>query len=314
MKVSVIVCTYSPKMFEHFTECVESLLKQTFDDIEIVCIVDGNREYFEMINESDLIGEYEIKLFLNEKNLGLLESRNRGAKLANGDIVAFIDDDAIADRRWVEELVKIYEEYDALAVGGRMEPLWLAKKPKWFPEEFYWLIGVNYIGGFPDEIAEVRNTFGSNLSFRRDVFLDLGGFNVRVGGIKGKRMLQGGETELCIRLYKRYGRRVIYNPRAVVYHKIFERRTKLKFLVKRAFLQGVSKAVLEGLERDVSGERNFLKFLLTNRVPKRFSEFLKGDLSSLLKLGVMGLLTLSVLTGYAYAKVSKKAVSVNQGK
>jgi len=80
-----------------------------------------------------------------------------------------------------------------------MEPLWLVKKPVWFPEEFYWLIGVTY-AGFPDKI-------GSNLSFRRDVFLSLGGFNVEMGGIKGKRMLQGGETDLCIRMYRKFGKK-----------------------------------------------------------------------------------------------------------
>ena len=51
MKVSVIVCTYSPSMFTHFIECVESLLNQMYKDIEIICIVDGNRDYFKMIKE-----------------------------------------------------------------------------------------------------------------------------------------------------------------------------------------------------------------------------------------------------------------------
>ncbi len=305
VKVSVIVCTYSPNMFEHFIECVESLLKQTYDDIEIVCIVDGNREYFEMIERSDLIREHEVKLFLNDRNLGLLESRNRGAKLASGDIVAFIDDDAIADKRWIEELVKVYEEYDALAVGGRMEPLWLAKKPKWFPEEFYWLIGVNYIGGFPDEITEVRNTFGSNLSFRRDIFLELGGFNVRVGGIKGKRMLQGGETELCERMRRRYRKGVMYNPNAIVYHKIFEKRTKISFLIQRAFWQGYSKAVMKNIVGKIEEERYFLKYLLVNRTVTRLNNFIKGSMKDLSKLAFIWLFTLLVGAGYAYGRLTK---------
>jgi len=52
--------------------------------------------------------------------LGLSESRNRGIRVAERDIIAFFDDDAIADKNWVKELVKIYEEKDAIAVGGKM--------------------------------------------------------------------------------------------------------------------------------------------------------------------------------------------------
>ncbi len=297
MLVSVIVCTYSPTMIDHCLECINSIIDQTYDDLEIVCIVDGNREYYDMLKDEIPDG---IKLFLNERNLGLLESRNRGVRFSKGEIVAFIDDDAIADKRWVEEFVKIYEGYDALAVGGKLEPLWLTKKPKWFPEEFYWLIGVTYLG-FPTELTEVRNTFGSNLSFRKKVFLELGGFNSAMGGIKGKSMMQGGETELCMRLRRRFGRGVIYNPNAVVYHKIFERRTKIGFLIKRAFWQGYSKAIMGRLSESYDGamkvEKDYFKNLL-NIYKKRIKSTIKGSVYESVKVGVSLLLTLSVLFGY----------------
>jgi len=59
--------------------------------------------------------------------------------------------------------------------------------------------------GFVDEPGEVRNTFGSNISFRTDVFNELGGFDVEIGGRKGDTNLQGGETELCARMKTEYG-------------------------------------------------------------------------------------------------------------
>ena len=306
MKVSVIVCTYSPSMFAHFIECIDSLLRQTYDDVEIICIVDGNKDYFEMIKEKkgELFREYSIKLFLNSRNLGLLESRNRGARLATGDIVAFIDDDVVADRRWVEELVKMYK-MGAIAAGGKLMPLWIAKKPKWLPEEFYWLIGATHLV-FPEKITEVRNTFGSNLSFRRDIFLELGGFNTKMGGIKGSRMLQGGETELCERMRRRYGKGVMYNPNAIVYHKIFENRTKISFLVKRAFWQGYSKAVMENIGGKIEEERSFLKYLLVNRTLARLSNFIKGSMKDLSKLAFIWLFTFLVGIGYIYGKILYK--------
>ena len=61
-------------------------------------------------------------MILNEKNLGLSESRNKGIKGAKGDIIAFFDDDAVADVDWLKELERMYMEYDAIAVGGKLLP------------------------------------------------------------------------------------------------------------------------------------------------------------------------------------------------
>ena len=131
-------------------------------------VVDGNRELYNRIvksgiEEADKVkGKVKVKVILNEKNLGLSKSRNKGIKEAKGDVIAFFDDDAVADEDWLKELERMYREYDAIAAGGRLMPRWITKKPKFLPEEFYWLIGATH-RGFPEEVTEVRNTFGSNL-------------------------------------------------------------------------------------------------------------------------------------------------------
>ncbi len=297
-QVSVVLATYSPQMFKHLQECIESLRNQTYRNVEIICIVDGNREYYKKVKD-----EFpDVEVYLNDKNYGLLYSRNRGVSLSSGEIVAFIDDDAVADRKWIEELVRMYEEYDAIAAGGRLEPLWLVKKPKWLPEEFYWMIGVTHLG-FPEKITEVRNTFGSNLSFRRDIFLELRGFNLDMGGIKGKKMLQGGETELCERMRQKYGKGVMYNPNAVVYHKIFERRVKFGFLVRRAFWQGYSKSIMEDISGGIIEERGFLRYLLGERVLKRLKSAMAGNSDELLKAVMLVGFTAVVGFGYIWGWV-----------
>ncbi len=304
MKVSVILCTYSPAMFDHFKKCLESLINQTYPDIEVVCIVDGNEEYYRMIAEylSGLVNDERVELYLNEKNLGLTESRNRGVKLASGEVVAFIDDDAVAEPNWVEELVKMYAD-DVVAAGGKLLPQWVAGKPKWFPEEFYWMIGATHLG-FPEEVTEVRNTFGSNISFRKEVFEEVDGFNPSKFGLKGKGQLQAGETELCDRVRKRFGRGVMYNPDAVVHHKIFGKRTGLRFLIKRAYWQGYSKAVMEG-SSDIGEERSFLKYLVVNRTLSRLGRLFRGSGGDLVKLVFLWVFTFFVGVGYIYSKIKK---------
>jgi len=155
-------------------------------------------------------------VILNEENMDLSESMNRGMKEAEGDIIAFFDDDAVADENWIKELVRMYEEREAIAAGGKLLPKWVSKKPNFLPEEYYWLIGATH-KGFPEEVTEVRNTFGSNLSFKADVLKALNGFRGEMG-VKGKGLLQGEETELCERMREKFGRGVVYNPDAIVYH------------------------------------------------------------------------------------------------
>ena len=300
MKVSVVVCTYSPDMYEHFTEAVESLFAQTYDNVEVVIVVDGNDELAERV-EDDYGERDDVLVHANDENVGLLKSRNTGAEIATGDVVAFIDDDAVADERWVEKLVSAYEEHDTEAAGGRMTPVWVAGKPSFLPEEFYWLVGVTH-RGFGDE-GEVRNTFGSNISFRRDIFLELDGFDTNIGGRKGDKNLQGGETELCARLRSELDGAVYYNPDAKVGHKVFEYRTQPVWLLKRAFWQGYSKRAMEMLV-DESGDEElaFLGDLLLRFMPDRLrNSVTKPSWTEAKKFVMLGVLTACVGFGYLYA-------------
>jgi glycosyltransferase involved in cell wall biosynthesis len=299
MKVSVVVCTYSLDMYDDFCEATESVLSQTYGDLETVIVVDGNDELAERVNE-DYGGRDGVLIHANDKNVGLLKSRNTGAEVATGDVVAFIDDDAVADERWVEELVRAYEENDVEAAGGRMTPIWAAGKPSFLPEEFYWLVGVTH-RGFGDE-GEVRNTFGSNISFRREVFLELGGFDTDIGGRKGDKNLQGGETELCARLRSELGGTVYYNPDAKVGHKVFEYRTRLVWLLKRAFWQGYSKRAMEVLVPESGDEESeFLGDLLLRYMPDRLWNSVTGpSLTEAKKFVMLIIFTACVGFGYVY--------------
>jgi len=303
MRVSVVLCGYDPQMYDHLQEAAESVLTQTYDDIELIVIVDGTDEVYERV-VTDYGDRENVMVHCNEENVGLLESRNTGAELANGDIVAFIDADAVADKRWVDELVEGYEEKDAIAAGGKMVPLWVAGKPEFLPEEFYWLVGVTH-RGFANGDCEVRNTNGSNISFRRKVFLNLGGFDPKIGGRKGDANLQGGETELCARMYAEYGQGVMYNPDAEVAHKVFEYRIQLRWLLDRAFWQGYSKrAMATMLSKTGNGldtENEFLRRLLLDFTPERIRHLLgTPSVAGVLQLVTLFLLTGTVGVGYLY--------------
>ncbi|TKR25238.1 glucosyl-dolichyl phosphate glucuronosyltransferase [Natronomonas salsuginis] len=300
MKVSVVICTYSSEMYEHFADCLESIRGQTYDDIETIVIVDGNDDLYERV-DSEYGDDPDLKLHCNERNLGLSGSRNEALEYVTGDMVALIDDDAVADDRWIEELVSVYERRDAIAAGGKMTPIWVAGKPDFLPEEFYWLVGVTH-RGFADPGEEVRNTFGSNISFKTDVLRTLGGFATEVGR-QGEKNLQAHETEFCARMREEYGRGVVYNPDATVGHKVFEWRTDKRWLLERAFWQGYSKRAMETLVSEASSaeESDFLKRLVFEFVPSRIRSLVTGPtVTEAKQLLALFVLTGTVGLGYVY--------------
>ena len=289
MQISIIICTYQTHRYPDFVEAINSILAQNYEDTELIVVVDGNAELYAKIKtEHKSIDE----IILNEKNLGLSESRNRGIKEANGDVVAFFDDDAVAADNWLEEIARMYRDEGAIAAGGKLVPKWVSKEPKILPEEYYWLIGATH-KGFPEEITEVRNTFGSNISFNADVLKALGGFKSEMG-VKGSGLLQGEETELCARMREKFGKGVIYNPAAIVHHKIFPERLRMRFLLKRAFWQGYSKRMMKEQGYSITEENEFVRTLIFRSIPDR----LKPSLTKLLQLVFLSILTLTTASGY----------------
>ena len=297
MKVSVIVPTYSMDRYDDFCECVDSLLAQTYDDVEVVIIVDGNESVHERARE-DYGDHDDIVIYASHDDAGPLMRANMGVVQASGELVALTDDDAVPADTWIEALVDAYERHDAIAVGGRIEPEWVAGKAEFLPEEFYFLIGATH-RGFPDEEQEVRNTFGANLAFDRDVYLKLGG--IKQGGIDPSQV-QGRETEFCARMRQAYGQGVIYTPDAVVSHKIYEYRTQPEWLLRRAFWQGYSKRAMEKLVPESSGEESDqLRRLLFEFIPSRIWGLLTGPSETKLKqLLMLFVLIAATGTGYLY--------------
>ena len=305
MRVSVVLCTHTMDRYDALAEAAGSVLDQTHDDVELVLVSDGDRTvHGRMV--ADFGDHPDARTHLMDENVGLLRARNAGAEVATGEVVAFIDDDAVADGRWVERLVEAYGERDRIAVGGKMTPAWVAGRPSFLPEEFYWIVGVTHRGfgpgGDAERAGEVRNTLGSNISFRRAVFLDLGGFEADIGGRKGDNHLQGGETELCARLREEYDEGVWYVPDAEVAHKVYGYRTDPRWLAERAFWQGYSKRGMERFVPESAGEEGeFLGRLLFEYVPARLSRLARRPTrEGTEQLVAVALFTALVGFGYLY--------------
>ena len=307
MNVSVVICTYSMDRYDPFSEAVESVLVQTHDDIEVVLVVDGNETVFDRVRE-DFDGREEVVLHCNDENQGISYSRTKGAEIASNEIVAFIDDDATAEPDWIEQLLAVYEETDAIAVGGDVVPDWQTEKPDFFPAEFYWLVGC-VEPGFAEDGQEVRNTYGSNISYRRVQFLEVGGYDPNTGR-KGDKHLQAHEAPVGIRLRDNFGRGMVFTEDAVVHHKLFDYRGEFSWLVSRSFWQGYSKRVMDLLYQDAEDNKSaYLEQLLTRFVPKRIKNLVRSSsVEQFLQLVAIFVFTAAVGLGYAYAMMTPNVV------
>lgn len=299
MRVSVVICTYTYSLYEHARDAADAVIKQTYDNVELVLISDGSDLVCEEMH-ADYADRENVRIGCNNENRGLSFSRNHGIKLATGDVVAFVDDDAVPEPDWIENLVAAYECHDAIAVGGKMLPIWVNKKPSFLPEEFYWLVGVTH-RGYPDEECEVRNTNGSNMSFKREVLEELDGFDENLGR-KGEQQIQGEETELAVRMREKYGEGVWYSPTAKVGHKVFDYRTDRTWLLKRAFWQGYSKWIMNSLVDNSGGqESKFLCNIVFQFGPQRFRGLVRQPSKERAdQLGMLVALTGAVGFGFVY--------------
>ena len=300
MKVSVVICSYSMDLYDNFCDAVDSILSQTYSDVELVIVIDGTRRLYERVR-LEFGDRDDCLIHCNDENQGVSYSRTKGAELASGDVVAFIDDDAIAEPDWVAKLVEVYESTDALAVGGRMVGNWVAGRPSFLPVEFNWLVGVTHPGS-ASAGEEVRNTFESNISFRRDIFLELGGFDTSLGPTAESYSHSEG-AEIGTRLQEEYGCGVVYAPQAVVRHTIFEHRIQLIWLLQRAFEQGVSKRQMERtVSTSTDEEYSYLQQLATERVPRRVRKLVSSpSVTDAVQLLMLFVFTGCVGCGYLYA-------------
>jgi GT2 family glycosyltransferase len=243
-----------------------------------------------------------INIIIN-KHPGLSEARNLGIKNANGDIIAFIDDDAVAGKNYLSNLAKNYEDENVVGVGGKILP---KEKPN-YPEELYWIGGFTY-KGFPEERCEVRNVHGCNMSFRSEVFDKVGLFDTKLGRV-GRKLVTAEETEFSIRALNSFpDSKIIYDPSVVVYHKTHEYRQTFRYMMRRGYHEGMSKAHIEKMyncKGTLSTEDTYLGYLFKSVIPERFGRAFRGmDVVPNTKEVVVLLAVIaSVGAGYVVGKV-----------
>jgi hypothetical protein len=217
MKASIVVLGYNGE--KYLRDALESLLNLDFPkrDYEIIYVDNNSTD-----NSCKIVEEYEkkyknVRVIRNESNLGFAAGNNVGIRAANGEYIALFNQDAIADKNWLGELVNLMEKnskigaacgkiyykdsYDLYFGGGRI-----------FYGGFCWNWSLN------DKEGECDYVSGCAMLIRRKVLEE-------VGLLDEDMFAYYEETDLCARI-KKAGYRIYYTPKAVVWHNVPKKRKR----------------------------------------------------------------------------------------
>jgi glycosyltransferase involved in cell wall biosynthesis len=244
-RVSVIIPTKN--RCKALKECLDSLLKQTYKNFEVVIVDGGSTD-----RTKELINDYSNKLpiVFTTQNGGLIPQENKGWKIANGDIIIRTDDDVIASPEWIQEIVNTFDFPDG--VGGVTGPTIIPEERKEYRDLFhfqkkltqggiFWkLIGKIYFdyflegepftvskwfksgafslgSNYPEclkltEPIKVTHQEACNMATRKELLEKVGGYDETFIGIG-----EFNEPDVSFKIRK-LGYKIIFNPKARVYH------------------------------------------------------------------------------------------------
>jgi GT2 family glycosyltransferase len=252
-----------------------ALRGQTTPPLETILVVDGNPGLLERATTAFP----DVRVVPNDHRQGVSGARNTGLAVAAGDVIAFLDDDACPEPDWIHRLGRPYADPAVMAVGGLALPVWPETRPDHLVPELDWIVGCTY-RGHPTDQADVRNLFGCNMSVRRAAVDLNGGFDEDIGRI-GLTPLGCDDTEYFIRLRQRVpGARVVYEPTAIVHHRVTPARTTWAYLRSRSLAEGLSKARVAqvvGASDATSVESEYVRRVLSAALLRELRRAVRGD-------------------------------------
>jgi glycosyltransferase involved in cell wall biosynthesis len=263
-QISAIICTHNRDGY--LGAAIDSLLEQDFPgEYEVIVVDNASSDRTREVVESRL--PHSRLHYVYEPVTGLSVARNTGARAANGPILAYLDDDAVASSQWLRVLHAAYQTHDQLAIaGGKVTLLWAegTSQPPWLSENLSANLGAYDLGEQVVYISSPNLTpRGLNYSIDRSFLEKIGGFDVNLGRV-GKNLLSNEElhmTELALGM----GWQVAYLPDALAAHNVAPERIQRSWFLSRGWWQGISECYREqvtgraGLKQLGRGSEKFLR-------------------------------------------------------
>jgi len=232
MKFSVIVSTYNRASILYM--CLDSLMNQDYpkEDFEIIIVNNNSTDNTEEVIEDyiDKYPEINLKYYFVPKP-GQVYARQIGILAARNEILSFTDDDGILSPEWLTEISKVFLKNDkAVGVAGKIQIKWDEQPPEWIYDYERQLGKLNYGNEVKYEVGLYMNA--GNLSIKKDVLIEVGGFNPEM---VGDWLLGDGESGLWLRL-KNNKLLIGWAPDALMLHYQVAKKNATVQDIKRRFM------------------------------------------------------------------------------
>jgi glycosyltransferase involved in cell wall biosynthesis len=306
-----VICVYTEQRWHDIVAAIDSVCGQSYRAHEVIVVVDHNPGLYQRLSgKLPWRGDGPpVMIAVNRERRGLSGGKNTGVRYASGDVVAFLDDDAVAEPEWLKYFADTYSDATVGGVGGLTLPNWDSARPAWFPREFDWVLGCNYLG-MPQAGTPVRNLLGGNASFRREVFDRVGGFTSEVGRSAARLPLGCEETEFCIKIGQRLPAvRLVIDDRAVIWHRVSADRTRFRYFVTRCYAEGLSKAAVSsrvGAADGLAAERTQALATLPAGFVHGLAGLMRGDLAGLGRACAIFCGLATAAAGYAVGRLTRR--------
>lgn len=267
--VTVVIGAHTEQRWPYLVRAVESALSQVPRPESVVVVVDHNDTLLHRV-AAELPA---VTAVANAFQRGASGTRNTGVQHARTPLVAFLDDDAAARPDWLSRLIEPFADPRVVGTGGGVAPVWQARRPGWFPEEFMWVVGASYLG-MPTTRGPVRNVWSENMAVRREVFARVGGFRVGFGKVGNRSRPE--DTDLCIRMAATTAdARWVHIPQALVDHQVPPDRSTFGFYLRRCYHEGRGKIEMARLldsPGTLGSERTYLRRTIPRGIARGVSD------------------------------------------
>lgn len=243
-KATIAICTYNRAALLKL--CIKSLNELDFPKQEFEVLVVDNNSTDNTAEVCATVPALYPELnfrYVVEKQQGVGHTRTRCAKEAKGEIVAYIDDDCLAEKNWLREIVSFYNAHpEAMSTGGKIVPKYLVPVADWFGKYFWGLVGHYDQGNKIFQMKGVRYPSGANMHFRKLAFEKYGYFDGNLGR-SGKSLMAGEEKAMYLKLIN-HNEKVYYLPHVIVHHHVEGNKFDKNYVRRHSFGIGGSERLM----------------------------------------------------------------------
>jgi len=251
--ITAVICTHNREVY--LRKALQSLLDQTLGEklYEIVVVDNGSQD-----NTKEVVREFSgipHLRFVHEPVVGVSRARNTAWRNAQGEYVAFLDDDAIACRGWLEKYLEVFESFAPRpgVVGGKCEAIWEAARPDWLSEKLFGYLSILDLSDVPEVLENHQWLSVCNMACPRRLLQSSGGFREDLD--RQGNSLRGNSEIYFLQQIRGWGYRAIYHPEIMVGHHVSPSKLSKKWFRERAYWQGLSKAFMLYPEVGLSSAR-----------------------------------------------------------